>query len=304
LSLRLQSPLIYYCDDMHRRLLYLGLALFVSTWVAGCAGRTAPAPVVLLNSQVPDGSEEYIKPTYKVKRGDTLFAVAWYTGNDYRDIAKYNDLSAPYTIFPGQTLKLSPRLDTARSPSPTAHKTNQSTPPTTRQVDKSLVDRPPPQAYVKSEKNVKPQNVKTVKKPTGGVKKQAPAGFPDKVKQWVWPAKGKLVGTFSKSESGNKGIDIAGAKGSKVLAAADGKVVYSGSALRGYGNLVIIKHTDTFLSAYAYNDTILVKEREWVSAGQQIATMGNSGTDSVKLHFEVRYRGKSLNPMKYLPTLK
>merc|ERR1711977_631568 len=88
---------------------------------------------------------------------------------------------------------------------------------------------------------------------------------PDKVQEWVWPAEGKVVGTFSKSESGNKGIDIAGAKGSKVVAAADGKVVYSGSALRGYGNLVIIKHTDTFLSAYAYNDTILVKEREWVS---------------------------------------
>ena len=102
-----------------------------------------------------------------------------------------------------------------------------------------------------------------------------------------------------------KGIDIAGAKGSKVVAAADGKVVYSGSALRGYGNLVIIKHTDTFLSAYAYNDAILVKEREWVSAGQQIATMGDSGTNSVKkLHFEVRYRGKSLDPMKYLPALK
>ena len=289
---------------MRRQLLYLGLALLVSTWVAACAGRTAPAPVVLLNSQVADGSKEYTKPTYKVKRGDTLFAVAWYTGNDYQDIAKYNDLSAPYTIFPGQILKLSPTSNTAKSPAPTAHKTKQSTHPTTIDVDKSLVDRPSPQAYRKSEKIVNSQNVKTVKKPPGGVKIQAPASFPDKVKQWVWPAKGKLVGTFSKSESGNKGIDIAGARGSKVLAAADGKVVYSGSALRGYGNLVIIKHTDTFLSAYAYNDAILVKEREWVSAGQQIATMGNSGTDSVKLHFEVRYRGKSLDPMKYLPTLK
>merc|ERR1712167_481714 len=135
-------------------------------------------------------------------------------------------------------------------------------------------------------------------------KKRVLNSFPDKVQRWIWPAEGKLVGTFSKSESGNKGIDIAGAKGSKVVAAADGKVVYSGSALRGYGNLVIIKHTDTFLSAYAYNDAILVKEREWVSAGQQIATMGDSGTNSVKLHFEVRYRGKSLDPMKYLRALK
>ena len=121
------------------------------------------------------------------------------------------------------------------------------------------------------------------------------------MEKWIWPAEGKLVGTFSKAESGNKGIDVAGKRGSKVVAAASGKVVYSGNALRGYGRLVIIKHTDTFLSAYAYNETILVKEREWVYAGQKIATMGSSGTDSVKLHFEVRYRGKSLNPLRYLP---
>merc|ERR1712054_106071 len=116
-------------------------------------------------------------------------------------------------------------------------------------------------------KVVKRQSVTSVKKTA------------DNVKKWVWPAKGNIVGTFSKSESGNKGIDIAGAKGSDILSAAAGKVVYSGNALRGYGNLVIIKHTDTFLSAYAYNDTILVKEREWVYAGQKIATLGNSGTN-------------------------
>ncbi len=289
---------------MHRHLLYLGLGLLSGALLAGCAGRTAPAPVVLLNSQVIDGNEEYTQPTYKVQRGDTLFAVAWYTGNDYQDIAKYNDLSAPYTIYPGQVLRLIPTRNTLSPPKTKEHKTNQSTPPTTTSVDKSLVDRPASQAYRKSEKNVKPQNVKSVNNPSLSVKKQAPTNFPDRVAKWVWPAKGKVVDTFSQSESGNKGIDIAGARGSKVLAAADGKVVYSGSALRGYGNLVIIKHTETFLSAYAYNDTILVKEREWVSAGQQIATMGNSGTDSVRLHFEVRYRGKSLDPMKYLPTLK
>jgi len=260
--------------------------------------------VVLLNSQVSDGSEEYTKKTYKVQRGDTLYAVAWYTGNDYRDLAKYNQLSAPYTIFPGQVLTVTPPSNVATSPVIPKSKTNQSTAPTTSNVDKSLVDRPQPQAYRESEKVVNPQNVTTIKKPSRSVKKQTPTSFPDKVQEWVWPAEGKVVGTFSKSESGNKGIDIAGAKGSKVVAAADGKVVYSGSALRGYGNLVIIKHTDTFLSAYAYNDTILVKEREWVSAGQQIATMGDSGTNSVKLHFEVRYRGKSLDPMKYLPALK
>ena len=289
---------------MRRPHLHIGILLYICVLIGGCAGRSAPAPVVLLNSQVSDGSEEYTKKTYKVQRGDTLYAVAWYTGNDYRDLAKYNQLSAPYTIFPGQFLNVTPPSNVATAPVIPKSKTNQSTAPTTSNVDKSLVDRPQPQAYRESEKVVKPQNVTTVKKPSQSVKKQTPTSFPDKVQEWVWPAEGKVVGTFSKSESGNKGIDIAGVKGSKVVAAADGKVVYSGSALRGYGNLVIIKHTDTFLSAYAYNDAILVKEREWVSAGQQIATMGDSGTNSVKLHFEVRYRGKSLDPMKYLPALK
>ena len=289
---------------MRRPHLHIGILLYICVLIGGCAGRSAPAPVVLLNSQVSDGSEEYTKKTYKVQRGDTLYAVAWYTGNDYRDLAKYNQLSAPYTIFPGQVLNVTPPSNVTTAPVIAKSKTNQSTAPTTSNADKSLVDRPQPQAYRKSEKVVKPQNVTTVKKPSQSVKKQTPTSFPDKVQEWVWPAEGKVVGTFSKSESGNKGIDIAGVKGSKVVAAADGKVVYSGSALRGYGNLVIIKHTDTFLSAYAYNDTILVKEREWVSAGQQIATMGDSGTNSVKLHFEVRYRGKSLDPMKYLPALK
>jgi lipoprotein NlpD len=277
------------------------LSLFL---LHGCAGRTAPAPVILLNSQVTDGSEEFTQDTYKVQKGDTLFAVAWYTGNDYRDLAKYNNLSAPYTIFPGQILSVTPPKNTATTRTIPKVKTKRSTDPTTLNKSKKVVDRKKTEAYVEDEKVVSPQKVTTVKNLSPSVKKTAPTSFPDKVKRWVWPANGKLVGTFSKAESGNKGIDIAGARGSNVVAAADGKVVYSGNALRGYGNLVIIKHTDTFLSAYAYNDTIVVKEREWVSAGQKIATMGNSGTDSVKLHFEVRYRGKSLNPMTYLPKIK
>ncbi|WP_394224313.1 peptidoglycan DD-metalloendopeptidase family protein [Alteromonas gracilis] len=289
---------------MHKYSLYLGFFLFICLLVSGCAGRTAPAPVILLNSQVSEGNEEYTDKTYQVQRGDTLYAVAWYTGKDYRDLAKYNNLSAPYVIFPGQVLHVSPPTSIASTHKKPKAQTDRSTPLTRSKVDKSLVDRKKTQAYVKSEKVVNPQNVTTVKKPSKSVKKPTQKGFPDKVKKWVWPAEGNVVDTFSKSESGNKGIDIAGARGNKVVAAADGKVVYSGNALRGYGNLVIIKHTDTFLSAYAYNDRILVKEREWVSAGQQIATMGDSGTNSVKLHFEVRYRGKSLDPMKYLPTLR
>ena len=147
---------------MRRPHLHIGILLYICVLIGGCAGRSAPAPVVLLNSQVSDGSEEYTKKTYKVQRGDTLYAVAWYTGNDYRDLAKYNQLSAPYTIFPGQVLNVTPPSNVATAPVIPKSKTNQSTAPTTSNVDKSLVDRPQPQAYRESEKVVKPQNVTTV----------------------------------------------------------------------------------------------------------------------------------------------
>ena len=118
---------------------------------------------------------------------------------------------------------------------------------------------------------------------------------------WNWPTNGSIIQGFSNADGGNKGIDISGSKGQAVNAAASGQVVYAGNALRGYGNLIIIKHSDDFLSAYAHNDRILVKDQQMVSAGQQIAKMGNTGTDGVKLHFEIRYKGKSVDPTRYLP---
>ena len=112
---------------------------------------------------------------------------------------------------------------------------------------------------------------------------------------------GKIIDNFSATEGGNKGIDIAGSRGQPVVANASGRVVYAGNALRGYGNLIIIKHNDDYLSAYAHNDTMLVREQQEVKAGQKIATMGSTGTSSVRLHFEIRYKGKSVNPLQYLP---
>jgi lipoprotein NlpD len=117
----------------------------------------------------------------------------------------------------------------------------------------------------------------------------------------VWPARGKLISKFSTKKQGNKGIDIAGVRGDSVKAAADGKVVYAGDVLRGYGRLIIIKHNDDYLSAYAHNELILVKEQQTVKAGQNIAKMGDTEAKRVMLHFEVRFRGKSVNPQKYLP---
>ena len=121
------------------------------------------------------------------------------------------------------------------------------------------------------------------------------------ISTWRWPTEGKVIETFGASEGGNKGIDIAGSKGQAIIATADGRVVYAGNALRGYGNLIIIKHNDDYLSAYAHNDTMLVREQQEVKAGQKIATMGSTGTSSTRLHFEIRYKGKSVNPLRYLP---
>jgi lipoprotein NlpD len=121
----------------------------------------------------------------------------------------------------------------------------------------------------------------------------------DEELNWIWPAKGSVIGEFD--ESKNKGVDIAGAAGDPVLASADGKVVYAGAGLRGYGNLIILKHNNTYLTAYAHNQSLLVKEDQVVKKGQKIAEMGNSDTDKVKLHFEVRRQGKPVDPLKYLP---
>jgi len=122
-----------------------------------------------------------------------------------------------------------------------------------------------------------------------------------KISKWIWPAKGRVVSVYSASMQGNKGIDIAGLKGSNIIASAAGKVVYAGSALKGYGKLLIIKHNDDFLSAYAHNDQLFVKEQQQIRQGQLIAKMGKTESKTVQLHFEIRFRGKSVNPANYLP---
>lgn len=304
---------------------WLGCTVVItSALLVGCGARTTPAPIVLLNSQPSEETGGYTDATYTVKPGDTLFGIAWYTGNDYRDIAQYNNLAEPYRIFPGQSLRLTPpaalktaptavRVTSAPAPRPsvptvvsTGSEVASATPTqgtglTTINPTQRVIDQPQSHGYGESENFVNKHESKCDKNSSSSVNSTSQNGFPDKISCWVWPAVGEIVETFDIAESGNKGVDIAGPLGSDVVAAADGKVVYSGSALRGYGNLVIIKHTESFLSAYAYNNSILVNERDWVVAGQKIATMGSSGTDSVRLHFEVRYRGKSLDPLKYLP---
>ncbi|WP_188693333.1 peptidoglycan DD-metalloendopeptidase family protein [Bowmanella pacifica] len=269
-----------------------GTVLLSALLLSGCSSRHAPAPVVTLSeARTFKQFKELGNATeYQVEKGDTLFSIAWYSGNDYKDLARINKLSAPYAIYPGQVLKLresnkkSKKVVTKRSGQTSKIKANQP------------VDPPKKQAYGES---------KTAQKSTTVTKKNTQrmtaSDFPAQVTEWTWPTRGKVVGQFSLSEQGNKGIDIANSSGTPILASAAGKVVYTGNALRGFGNLIIIKHTDAYLTAYAHNRKILVKEQDWVRPGQHIAEMGSSGTSQTMLHFEIRYKGKSVDPLRFLP---
>jgi lipoprotein NlpD len=266
--------------------IYIGV-LFCCLINMSCSNRSQPAPVSELyqGKTFRDFEQQgYSAKTYRVKAGDTLYSIAWYSGNDYRDLARINKISSPYQIHPGQILMLI-KLATSKPPM-----LKKSTGHTSEAIINQSVDPSKKQAYGESEQNV---NIDPIGSTTGQ--------FPDRVKSWHWPTNETVSRGFSAKEQGNKGLDFSGKLGLPILAAADGKVVYTGDALRGFGKLVIIKHSDAYLTAYAHNDDIIVKEKQWLKAGQQIATMGRSGTDKVKLHFEVRYKGKSVNPLRYLP---
>lgn len=258
----------------------------VTFFIAGCSNTHPPAPLIVLNSQHVQVKDE--KATeYVVKKGDTLYAIAWYTGNDYRDIARWNNISSPYNIYPSQHLHLNSYKRTTNVNS----NDNNSSGMTSKKIIKNPIDQRDTEEYCDCK-----ENVKNTKKALENKK----TTFPDRVKAWHWPASGNVENTASKNSS-KSGLDVFSKRNSPIKAAAFGKVVYAGNALRGYGNLVIIKHSEAFLSAYAHNEEILVNEQDWVEAGQQIAKMGSSGSEQVKLHFEIRYRGKSVEPTKYLP---
>ena len=283
-------------------------------------------PVIVPLSNAPD--------TYTVVRGDTLYSIAFRYGLDFRDLAKRNNISAPYNINVGQVIRLNIKSSQApvyivkrgdtlysvakaygQSPSFLAG-VNDLKEPYALNVGQRLylarVDSAPNTQKNNIEKEVPVAGRKPVASTDKKVDKTpVPAVvttpvIAGKTRQvggvsWMWPTQGKVIKQFSLAEQGNKGIDIAGTRGQQILSAADGQVVYAGSALRGYGNLIIINHDNEFLSAYAHNDALLVKEGQKVKRGQQIARMGSTDTESVRLHFEVRYRGQSVNPLSYLP---
>ncbi|MCF2950446.1 peptidoglycan DD-metalloendopeptidase family protein [Paraglaciecola aquimarina] len=266
---------------------YAYYLLLISLVFTSCTNRNTPAPVKELyqgKSYIDFEADAYKANIYIVSKGDTLFSIAWFSGNDYRDLAQINNIKKPYNIYPGQTIQLKSITSSIRQ------RSQKSTGKTSKIITNQTVDLPKKQAYGESEQNVNSDS-----------KESAIGKFPYQVKRWSWPTNKPVTKGFSAKDDGNKGLDFSGNLGSPILAAADGKVVYTGNALRGFGQLVIIKHTEAYLSAYAHNDQILVKEQQWVKRGQQIANMGDSGTDKVKLHFEVRYKGKSINPLNYLP---
>lgn len=257
--------------------------------------------------------------TYTVKHGDTLFYIAWITGNDFRDLAQRNNIAAPYGLNVGQTLQVGSASGapiTGGNAITQADASAQQNAPATvpAQNPNVAVASKPTITYSETSGEQSANKVLPNGGGTGTISSPvtAPATVTTEptassmstsspISAWRWPTDGKIIENFSASEGGNKGIDIAGSKGQAIQATASGRVVYAGSALRGYGNLIIIKHNDDYLSAYAHNDTMLVREQQEVKAGQKIATMGSTGTSSTRLHFEIRYKGKSVNPLRYLP---
>ncbi len=276
---------------------WMAVSLLAVSLLAGCASSSrAPAPVedrsggarqqqpaVVVETKPIVGVENANKPGYyTVRPGDTLIRIALDSGQNWRDIARWNNIDNPNVIEVGQVLRVIPPAGTvpdpavARGSAPTA-----STPAT------AAASAPRGTASAPTIASAAPVN-------------QTPAPPGEDDVPWGWPTPaGVVLAGFD--EQRNKGLDIGGKQGDPVVASADGRVVYAGAGLRGYGNLIILKHNNTYLSAYAHNQTLLVKEDQTVRKGQKIAEMGNSDADRVKLHFEIRRQGKPVDPAKYLP---
>lgn len=287
--------------------------MFMTAVLAGCASSEHRAPVyeraeAEKNAAMANRSpreKDWRPNSYIVQKGDTLFSIAFNYGFDYHELAESNGIQDPGVISVGQEIRLFPnRARTATSVAPVVVKP----------IEILLKDQPKLVKYPYSEAamvqidKVQEQTtpvaatvakVESTAKPDIATEDSADAGE-EPALEWGLPTQGKLIGQFSESAN-RKGIDIAGQLGQPVMASASGKVVYSGSGLRGYGKLIIIKHNNTYLSAYAHNDKVLVKEGQAVSRGQKIAEMGKTDSKEVKLHFEVRRFGKPVDPGKYLP---
>lgn len=264
------SGAVYICKT-------LAVLALVPLFLTACGGRVE-APVVSPGNQQRGTYSRNInvrKPdVYLVRRGDTLYSIAWNYNLDYKDLSRWNGIRAPYTIYPGQKIRLKPR-------------------PSQRQRTTQKQDRPQPKKPASADTSKSQKSKQVQKRPA---QKQPVGRGPVK---WHWPTPGKII--KSDTPISKNGIDISGKLNQRINASADGVVVYSGSGLLGYGKLIIIKHDEVYLSAYAHNSRLLVKEGQRVAAGQHIAYMGKTSNGRVLLHFEIRKNGQPDSPLKYLP---
>ena len=283
--------------------------------LSACTNTLRQAPVIERNPAAqtrpaaPPEEPRDERFTYTVKKGDTLLRIALDYGQNYRDLVAWNNLSNPNDIKVDQVLRVAPPDQVAGVQTMPV----QLAPAESRPVPKKVIPKSEKKPEVQLAEAHKNDNIPAVKaddKPAPVLARpSAPSSSiaagsvvtatDDEKLSWMWPSDGKIVATFD--EGKNKGIDIAGRAGQHVMAAGPGKVMYAGSGIRGYGNLVIVKHSNSLLSAYAHNRSITVKEGQTVNKGQVIAEMGDSDADSVKLHFEIRQQGKPVDPSRFLP---
>jgi len=238
--------------------------------------RPAPAPSVA-------GSRRLKASQYRVRRGDTLYSIAWRANLDFRSLARWNGIQSPYVIYPKQLIRLRPPVVPHRKTSPQVTRASRTA---------SSASRPRTAA-----RSSQPDRARagTAARPARRVT-QKPRSL-----RWKWPAKGRLVAIWKAGDPLRKGIEIAGREGEPVFAAEGGKVVYSGSGLIGYGRLIIIKHNENYLSAYGHNRRLLLRQNQRVTKGQKIAEMGRANDGRPLLHFEIRRDGKPIDPVKLLP---
>jgi len=304
----------------------LAALLTVSIVLSACSTASRQAPIVDRPAQSSKGqrphpvtppapaSEESkgdARGSYTVRKGDTLLRIALDAGQNYRDLVAWNNLADPDDIKVGQVLRIAPPDRNGNGNGGAVAGTNPIVMPGVEKpavAPKKTSPRGDKKPYseatlAEAQKDDNPAvNPKAVERPGAGALAAGSTvtANDDEKLSWMWPSNGKIIATFD--EGKNKGIDIAGRLGQQVMAAGSGRVMYAGAGIRGYGNLVIVKHSNSLLSAYAHNRTILVKEGQSVTKGEAIAEMGDSDADTVKLHFEIRQQGKPVDPSKFLPS--
>ncbi len=302
---------------MHQRRLIRTILLMSVAFAAGCtirAVREAPvvdksrpataAPAPDATRVVPPVAREATNGTYVVRQGDTLYSIAVAFGQDWRDLARWNGIDDQARVRIGQELRVAPPAGETQATVAAAVPVAPSGSVEARPLETTPLPAPPATApgappQFPPLQPAPPLPTPAPPAPSLPAEPPRPVVVPDSAVPWIWPTTGKVVEAFS--ESRNKGIDIGGVEGDPVVAAGDGEVVYSGNGLRGYGNLIIIKHSDDFISAYGHNRSILVKQGQAVKRGQRIAELGRSDATQAKLHFEIRQRGKPVDPLKFLP---